>query len=81
MFTVSIISVIDSKISLHKEQILTSLRYTELILRERVYKAANPVKWDVLLGAVESCTCVGAERVLECFIFLSRKSGIGVRDE
>jgi hypothetical protein len=81
LFTVNIISVIDSKISLHKEQILTSVRYTELILRERVYRAENPVKFDVLLGAVESCICVGAETVLDCFVFLNRKSGIGVRDE
>jgi hypothetical protein len=28
----------------------------------------NPVKWDVLLGAVESFDCVGAETVRECFV-------------
>ena len=81
MFTVNILSVIDSQISLRKDEILTSVRYTELNLRERVYRAANPVKWDVLLYAVESCNCVGAETVLEGFVFLNRKSGIGVCDE
>jgi len=67
--------------SLREEQILTSVRYTELNRRERVYRGANPVKWVVLLGAVESCNCVGAETVLECSVFLNRKSGISVRDE
>jgi hypothetical protein len=58
----------------------TSVRCTELKLRERVYRAANPVKWDVLLGAVESCDYVGVETILEYFVLLNRKSGNGVCD-